>query len=245
MNGNFAIVLIVASFGGMIFVPAEVYGSFHFWDINEIYSNVGGAQQFIELTTTSNGQQFLSGHTITATSDGVLKTYTWTTNSPSPTANTKILLATTSMAVTSNFPTPNFIIPDNFFDPTADTLTFNFGEGSDVVVINGGTPIDGVKSLNDEGTEQTATPTNYAGETATPPFDIPQCNAPNSEDWTITESCEISNSIIIPASIIIQNNSVVTINSEGILTVPSGENIIIVSGSGLKLKQGSTLNVLS
>jgi len=71
------------------------------------------------------------------------------------------------------------------------------------------------------------------------------CILPQSEDWIITESCEISGDIIAPASIIIQNNSVVTINSGGSLTVPSGENIIVVDGSGLKLLQGSTLNVLT
>ena len=76
-------------------------------------------------------------------------------------------------------------------------------------------------------------------------FGIPQCNPPNSDDWSITESCEISSDIIAPASVIIQNNSVVTINPGGSLTVTSGENIIVVDGSGLKLLQGSTLNVLS
>ena len=242
MNGNFAIVLIVASFGGMIFVTAEVYGAFHFWDINEIYSNVGGAQQFIELTTTSNGQQSLSGHTITATSDGVLKTYTWTTSSPSPTANTKILLATTSMAAASNFPTPNFIIPDNFFDPTADTLTFNFGEGSDVVVINGGTPIDGVNSVNDEGTEQTATPTNYAGETATPPFGVPQCSPPDSGIWIVTFTCTLDSSSTAPGNVEIQNNSVLTIPNELTLDIDFANfNLTVKSGSGVKIESGGKI----
>jgi len=71
------------------------------------------------------------------------------------------------------------------------------------------------------------------------------CNPPESEDWIITDSCEISSDIIAPASVIIQNDSVVTINSGGSLTILSGENLIIVNGSGLKLIQGSNLQVNS
>ena len=156
----------------MVFVPAEVFGTFHFWDINEIFSNSDGTNQFIELTTSSEGQEFLSGHTITADSDGDLKTYTWIIDSPSPTADTNILLATTSMAAASGFPTPDFIIPDNFFVPTAETITFNFGESSDIVILNGGIPIGGITSVTASGAEQTATPTNFAGETSAPPFGL-------------------------------------------------------------------------
>ena len=244
MNGNFASLLIAAVFGSMIFVPVDVDGAFHFWDINEIYSNSDGTRQFIELITSSNGQQFLSGHTITATSDGVLKTYTWTTSSPSPTANTKILLATTSMAAASGFPTPDFAISDNFFVPTADTLTFNFGENSDIVIINGGIPIDGFNSVDDSGTEQTASPTNYAGETGNPPFGNPQCSPPESETWTVTFSCTLDSSSVVPGNVFIQNNSVLTIPDGITLTIISGNNITINSDSGVLIKDGGSLVVL-
>ncbi len=76
-------------------------------------------------------------------------------------------------------------------------------------------------------------------------FTIPECTAPISEDWMITESCQISSDIIAPASVMIQNSSVVTINSGGSLTISAGENIIIVNDSGLKLIQGSKLQVNS
>jgi len=74
---------------------------------------------------------------------------------------------------------------------------------------------------------------------------VPECLPPVSNDWMITESCEISSDIIAPASVIIQNNSLVTVNSMGNFTIPSGENLIIVDGSGLKLIQGSAFHVLS
>ena len=44
-------ILLVAIFGSVIFAPTDVDASFHLWDINEIYSNSDGTQQFIELTT--------------------------------------------------------------------------------------------------------------------------------------------------------------------------------------------------
>ena len=91
------------------------------------------------------------------------------------------------------------------------------------------------------------TPTNPDGEIRGQIFlegSVP-CVIPNSSDWIITESCVISSNFVTPASILIQNNSVVTLNSGITLTIPSGENIIVVDGSGLKLIQGSTLNILS
>jgi len=75
--------------------------------------------------------------------------------------------------------------------------------------------------------------------------EIPPCSPPVSDDWMITESCKISSDVIAPASVMIQNNSVVTVSSDGSLTILSGENIIIVKDSGLKLIQGSKLQINS
>ena len=74
---------------------------------------------------------------------------------------------------------------------------------------------------------------------------LPSCSPPVLGIWIIMESCEISSDIIAPASVMIQNNSVVIVNSGGSLIIPSGENIIIVNGSALKLIQGSNLQVNS
>jgi len=72
-----------------------------------------------------------------------------------------------------------------------------------------------------------------------------KCQLPTSDNWIITENCLISSEVIAPASVLIQNDSVVTVNSEGSLTILPGENIIIVKDSGLKLIQGSKLQVNS
>ena len=74
---------------------------------------------------------------------------------------------------------------------------------------------------------------------------IPSCSPPSSGIWIITENCKISSDIIAPASVMIQNNSVVIINSGGSLMILSGENVIIVNGSALKLIQGSNLQINS
>jgi len=234
--------LIFAILVTMIFAPTDIEASFHFWDINEIYSNADGKRQFVELVTSSDGQQFLIGHTISANSDGVIKIYTWTDNSPSPTSNTKILLATASLAATPGFPTPNFIIPDNFIVPTAETIIINFGESSDVVIINGGLPIDGLNSVNDGGTAQIATPTNYAGETATPPFGVAQCSPPDSGIWTVTFSCTLDSSSTAPENVIIQGNSVLIIPNGLSLNIDfENFNLTIESGSGVKIESGGKI----
>ncbi|MFQ5440142.1 MAG: DUF11 domain-containing protein [Nitrosopumilaceae archaeon] len=94
-------------------------------------------------------------------------------------------------------------------------------------------------------TADTIDPNNTNDVVNTQTTVIPECAVPISGDWTIQSSCNISSNIIAPASVIIQNNSVVIIKSGGSLTILFGENIIVVNNSGLKLEQGSNLQVNS
>jgi len=168
------VLAIVAVFVSMIFVPTDAYASFDLWDINEIYSNADGTLQFIELTTLANGEQFVTGHTITSNSDGTVNTFTLINNTPSPTANRTILFATSSLASVPDFPVPDFIILNNFFNPTANTITLNYGESSDIVTLTSGQlPTDGLQSSDDNGNSQLASPTNFNGDTGIPPFESP------------------------------------------------------------------------
>ena len=168
-----AVLAIVAVFVSMIFVP-NAYASFDLWDINEIYTNSDGTQQFIELTTFANGQQFVTGHTITSNSDGIVNSFTLINNTPSPTANRTILFATSSLASIAGFPLPDFIIPNNFFNPTANTITLNFGENSDIVTLTSEQlPTNGLQSSDDNGNSQLASPTNFNGDIGIPPFESP------------------------------------------------------------------------
>ena len=82
------------------------------------------------------------------------------------------MLVTPALAALSGFPAPDFIIQSNFFESTANTTTIDF-IGADIVTMNGNIPIDGLNSVDDSGTVMTASPTNYDGATASPPFANP------------------------------------------------------------------------
>src|SRR5262249_19989464 len=69
--------------------------SFHLWTIDQVFSSADGKVQFIELHDNDNGEEFLSGHTITSGT----KQFTFPSNLPSDqTANHHFLIGTTSYA---------------------------------------------------------------------------------------------------------------------------------------------------
>ena len=127
-------------------------------------------------------------------SDNFAYSFTWSENSQSPTANTTILLATPDLASHPQFPTPDFVIPATFFGHTNTVLTFNFGEGSDIVILNNGVPTDGTNSVDRNGTVQTATPTNYNGNTVTFPLVItpPVITSPTNGATITTDTITIT-----------------------------------------------------
>ena len=119
--------------------PSEA--DFHFWYIKEIYTNQAGTVQFIELFTTSSGQQFLDDHSISSNSAN----FPFLVNSPTPTNSKHLLLATPGFASIPGSATPNYTIPSNFFSTTNDTI--NFGPGASIRTF-ASIPTDGVMSLN-------------------------------------------------------------------------------------------------
>jgi hypothetical protein len=153
-----AVLFHLSLLAGCLGWSSQCWAIFHLWQFKEVYSNADGSVQFIELFTTFSSQQFLSGHTLTSSTN----TFNFT-NSPSPTNNRHLLLATPGFASLPGGVTPNYTIPANFFNPVADTL--NFGEGSDIRVLNN-IPTDGVNSINyPSGTSAANSPTNFAGQT--------------------------------------------------------------------------------
>ncbi len=140
--------------------------AFHFYDIAEIYSNADGTIQFIELVTTTNGQNLFNGHTLEVTSGDSTNTFVFVGNLPSSaTANTSVLIATQGFA-DLGIVTPDYIVPDDFLFTAGGTL--DFGDGSDVVVYSA-LPDDGVLSVNDAGATGANSPGNFAGDTGTIP----------------------------------------------------------------------------
>ena len=133
----------------------------HTWDVNEMFSNADGTIQFIELRESGGGnfETGVGGHLLTSNT----KSFTITSNVASPTGFKHILFGTAAFAALPGAPTPNYIIPANFFSISGDTITYNpydsrtFGAGA--------LPIDGVRSLNNNLTTGVNSPTNYAGQT--------------------------------------------------------------------------------
>ena len=139
---------------------------FHFVDIVEIYSNADGTIQFIEMKMTSNSQNLLAGHDFTSNA----KTFAIPTNlSGTATLNKNWLMATSGFAALPGAVTPDYLIPDNFFSFSGDTLTLVDGVNLNSSVTFGlnDLPIDGVLFMNASFATAANTPTNFAGETGT------------------------------------------------------------------------------
>ena len=136
--------------------------NFHLWEISEVYSNANESVQFIELTTTFNGQQVLNGHSLLVGNiGGTLAVFDFMSNLPSSTtSNQSFLLGTQSLADLPGGVTPDYVIAAGFIDVTLATI-LNFAS-VDFFSLSG-LPLDGANSLLQTGLMGTATPTNFAG----------------------------------------------------------------------------------
>jgi hypothetical protein len=148
-------------------IPTRGEANFHLWFVKEVYTNPSGNVQFVELFTTSPGQEVLNGKTLTASANS--HTFTFGSNSPTPTDSHHLLLATANFNQIPGGATPDYIIPSNFFSTSGDTL--NFAGGFDIKTF-ASIPTDGVNSLNYTGqfsgsTTAVNSPRNYlaAGST--------------------------------------------------------------------------------
>lgn len=165
--------LIAAAFA----LTSSAQASFHFFDIQEVYTNSSGTVQFIELFTPSTNQNSLGGHSVTFELNGVT-TNTFNLSDLVGDTMTKTVLLGTANLTSLYGVTPDFVIPANFFTAGANNF-INFSSGTDKVNLtllptNGTSSLDG--KINDSGTtfastsvNTQATPKNFAGQTATIP----------------------------------------------------------------------------
>ena len=165
-----ALVLLAA----LALLPLSAQAGHHRWDFTEVFSNDDGTVQFVEMIGTANNEQNLNGFSITSTSGG---SFTFVGNLPSAaTLDEWVLVGTTAFAMASGAPTPDYTLPDNFFDPVSDSLDY---AGVDTWAISN-VPTDGVNSLDRSTGVGTNTPTNFAGESGSidvspppPPITVP------------------------------------------------------------------------
>lgn len=137
--------------------------AFHLWTMEELYSNVDGTVQYLELRSLQGGQQFVGQHELSSTSGGQARVFTFPGNLPGDSGNRRMLIATEGF-VALGVVTPDFVVPNGFFGSGAGRI--DFAGGSDVWN-HPAPPTDGSLSLNRDGSAATNTPRNFAGNTAT------------------------------------------------------------------------------
>ena len=140
---------------------APAAASFHQWRMSELFSNADGSLQFIELFTTSGGQQFTNNRTIRSTQGPEENLFDFPSNTPTPTNNHRLLLATQGVEEHFGGVDPDFIIPDGFLFLPNGTVDFLNAQANATYE---NLPTDGVMSLHyPGGTAGLNTPTNHAG----------------------------------------------------------------------------------
>lgn len=116
--------------------------TFHLWKIDQVFSSPDGKTQFIELSDPANGENHLAGHFISSNENK----FTFPADLPSDaTANHHFLIGTASYAALPGAVKPDYIIPDNFFNPQADT--FDYADVDGFSFAAGQEPTDGKNSL--------------------------------------------------------------------------------------------------
>jgi hypothetical protein len=130
--------------------------AFHLWQVKEVFSNANGSVQFVEMHDDFGGETSVSGWTLTANSDGNIKTFTFPSNLSTNTPGS-LLIATTGFGSLPGGVTPDFTfsqggVSGTFFNPNATNLSFTFTGSSDTMSFTGASlPKDGINSLTDAG----------------------------------------------------------------------------------------------
>ena len=155
--------------------------TFHLWQLSEFYSDASGTVQYIELSTPAGGQEFLSGHAISASQGAGIHTFNFPADLPGDTAGHEFLIGTQGFA-DLGIVSPDYIVPNGFLFLTNGLVDF---AGVDSVTYSA-LPVDGVHALSRNGSSVVNAPTNFAGATGS----IFAAQAPNYSDswWNASES---------------------------------------------------------
>jgi hypothetical protein len=137
---------------------STAHAAFHLWQVKEVFSSADGSVQFVEMFDSFGGEVFTNGLTLTANSDGNIKTFTFPSNLTGSTPGS-LLIATSGFGSLPGGVTPDFTfsqsttpISGSFFNPNATNLSFTFSGSGDTMSFAGASlPKDGVHSLTDAG----------------------------------------------------------------------------------------------
>jgi hypothetical protein len=134
--------------------------TFHLWRLNQIYSDASGTVQYVELATAASGQNFLSGHALTASQGMTSHSFTFPTDLPGDTTNHTFLIATQGFA-SLGIVTPDYVVPNGFLFLSNATVDF---AGVDSVTY-ATLPTDGIQAIDRSRNLVINSPTNFAGAT--------------------------------------------------------------------------------
>lgn len=182
-------------------IPTSATATVHLWEFNELYSNADGTVQFVELFTTFANQQFSLGVTMRASQGTNSVDYVFPTNTPFPTNNHHLLLATAAFAALPGAVTPDFVLPDGFLFAPNGTVLLNVFLGPSFSYP--ALPTDGLLSVNGDLTIGTNSPTNYAGETGSINLSEPP-SVPAVANWGLLA---ILLTIVLAAGVILPKRS--------------------------------------
>ena len=144
-------------------LTSSAQAAFHLWTVRELYTNLDGSQQFIELFCPSAGQTVVGGQVLSVTDQAgtTMHTFTVPANVSGSTTNRAYLIATSGFAAAAGAVTPDAAIPSGFLFPAGGTISF-FGSNSGAYTA---LPTNGILSRAFPGTtNQTNSPQNYAGQ---------------------------------------------------------------------------------
>ncbi len=148
--------------GALAGIAPPAQATFHLWSIAEAFSSADGTVQYVEFQALAGGQQFLQGHTLTASGGpNPPRSITFATSLPGDSAGRRFLVATPGFAAVSGV-APDYTLPAGFLNPGGGTISFAEGADSWTYAT---LPSDGRSAAYRDAANAPGTPTNFAGQT--------------------------------------------------------------------------------
>lgn len=137
----------------------------HLWRFKEVFSDVTGTIQYIEMEVTdpAGTEEWRTANQPLSSNENV---FVIPSNLPMENTYLKsMLLATPAFAALPGAPTPDFILPSGFFDPSGDELRWRTTLDA-YSFTSQQLPTDGIHALQrSDGSTPVNSPTNFAGQT--------------------------------------------------------------------------------
>ena len=134
----------------------------HQWRFNEVFSNDDGTIQFVEMKECCG---FTAEHALQdkwVLAVGADNKLVFRNNLTGDTAGKHLLLATQAFADLPGMPAPDFILPPGFLPLAGETL--EYWTYTPATWSYNALPVDGITSVNVDGSTGVNSPTNFAGE---------------------------------------------------------------------------------